>query len=181
MQSTSSTGPVSATGRVARWSASHKWLVLIATILVLVGTVFASASVTPILQDGGEGVGESQAAADLFDQKFPPSAERSAKPRCGQLRQRCLGTRRVRTADILHKRQLRDPCAGPGRLSNVCMLSRSSFASLNSLLAERRRSSDLAPNWTRLERDLYQHRQVRHEQGERDPCRRHPFRDDPSD
>ena len=77
MQGASSISTVTATGRVARWSATHKWWVLVATLLVLVGTVFASSAVTPVLQDGGEGVGESQVAADLFDEKFPTSADSS--------------------------------------------------------------------------------------------------------
>ena len=77
MQATSfSSAPVTATGRVVRWSATHRWWVLAATLLVLVGTVFASATVTPVLQDGG-GTGESQLADDLFDEKYPGGAESS--------------------------------------------------------------------------------------------------------
>lgn len=66
---------MTATGRVARWSATHRWWVLLASLLVLVAAVGASATLTPVLQTSGDGAGESQVATDLFNEKYPPSTE----------------------------------------------------------------------------------------------------------
>ena len=69
---------VTPTAKVARWSAKHRWWVLAATLLTLVVSVVASGIYEPQLQDGDGDVGESKAASELLDDKFPsgtPSAE----------------------------------------------------------------------------------------------------------
>ena len=69
---------VTPTAKVARWSAKHRWWVLAATLLTLVASVVASGMYEPQLQDGDGDVGESKAASELLDEKFPqgtPSSE----------------------------------------------------------------------------------------------------------
>ncbi len=63
---------LSPTARVARWSAAHRWVVLAATLLVLVGAVFASATYdVQIDEEGDVGVGDSGKASQILDENFP--------------------------------------------------------------------------------------------------------------
>ena len=65
------------TARVSQWSATHRWWVLAATLLVLVAAVFASITFEVRLQDGDGGVGESNAGAEVIDEKFPHGGDAS--------------------------------------------------------------------------------------------------------
>ena len=69
---------LSPTARISRWSAKQRWWVLAATLLTLVAAVAASAIYEPQLQDGDAAVGESKAASELLNERFPrgtPSPE----------------------------------------------------------------------------------------------------------
>ena len=69
------------TGRIARWSARHRWLVLAASLVVIVIAVGAIVGVGTDTRDGS-GVGESGKADDLLDERFggppPPDQVRTA-------------------------------------------------------------------------------------------------------
>ena len=75
MQSESSISSISPTARVARWSAAHKWVVLAATLLVLVASVFASGAYEVRLQEGDVGMGDSGEANLILDESFPRGGE----------------------------------------------------------------------------------------------------------
>lgn len=67
MQSISSSGPVTATDRVARWGATHKWWVLASTGLVLVTAMFVPNAVEVKLMDENEfAEGEWDEAVRLY-------------------------------------------------------------------------------------------------------------------
>ena len=69
---TSNGTALSPTAHVARWSAAHRWVVLAATLLVLVGAVFASATYeVQIDEEGDVGVGDSGKASQILDENFP--------------------------------------------------------------------------------------------------------------
>ena len=62
---------LSFTGRIANWSARHRWWVVAASVLVLVMAVFASSVVeTKMLDDNELGEGESGEATRLLDERF---------------------------------------------------------------------------------------------------------------
>ncbi len=63
------------TARVARWSAHHRWIVLVATFLVLAASVFASATLEVALQDTEGDIGESAEAHSVLAAKFPRGGE----------------------------------------------------------------------------------------------------------
>ncbi len=68
---TDSGSNLSFTGRIANWSARHRWWVVAATVLVLVIAVFASTVVeTKMLDDNELGEGESGEATRLLDERF---------------------------------------------------------------------------------------------------------------
>ena len=59
------------TGRIASWSARHRWWVIAATVLVLVAAMFVSSAVeTKLLDDNELGEGESGKAIRLLDERF---------------------------------------------------------------------------------------------------------------
>ena len=59
------------TGRIASWSARHRWWVIAASVLVLVLAVFVSGTVeTKLLDDNEIGEGESGEAIRLLDERF---------------------------------------------------------------------------------------------------------------
>ena len=62
---------MTATARVANWSAHHRWIVLTMTLLALATAMFASASLEVVLQNGEGDVGESGEAHALLAEKFP--------------------------------------------------------------------------------------------------------------
>ena len=62
---------LSFTGRIAGWSARHRWWVIAASVLVLVMAVFISSTVeTKMLDDNELGEGESGAAMRLMNERF---------------------------------------------------------------------------------------------------------------
>jgi uncharacterized membrane protein YdfJ with MMPL/SSD domain len=63
------TTTVTATAQVARWSAHHRWLVLLATFLSLAAALFASQSLEVQLQQGEGDTGESGEAHSVIQQK----------------------------------------------------------------------------------------------------------------
>ena len=66
---------LSFTGRIAGWSARHRWWVVAATVLVLVMAVFVSSTVeTKLLDDNELGEGESGEAIRLLDERFDDGA-----------------------------------------------------------------------------------------------------------
>ena len=79
MQSVSSIGSISPTARVARWSAAHKWVVLAATLLVLVAAVFASSAYEVRLQEDDVGTGDSGAASLILEESFPRRGENATE------------------------------------------------------------------------------------------------------
>ena len=59
------------TGRIASWSARHRWWVIAASVLVLVLAVFVSSAVeTKLLDDNAFGEGESGEAIRLLEERF---------------------------------------------------------------------------------------------------------------
>ncbi len=70
-------GPgLSPTARVARWSATHRLVVLAATLLVLVGAIFTSATVeVNIDEEGDVGVRDSGRASQILDENFPTGGD----------------------------------------------------------------------------------------------------------
>jgi uncharacterized membrane protein YdfJ with MMPL/SSD domain len=61
---------LSPTARVAGWSARHRWWVVLAAVMTLVLAGFASSTFeTQILSNDGGGVGESQIAAELLEER----------------------------------------------------------------------------------------------------------------
>ncbi len=59
------------TGRIASWSARHRWWVIAASVLVLVMAIFVSSAVeTKLLDDSQLGEGESGRAMRLLDERF---------------------------------------------------------------------------------------------------------------
>ena len=68
---------LSFTGRIAGWSARHRWWVLAATVLTLIAAIVASALYEPQIQDDDLGVGESRAGAEVLDGKFPRGSDAS--------------------------------------------------------------------------------------------------------
>ena len=63
---------LSFTGRVASWSARHRWWVAAGAFAVVLIAVFVLSSVEAEIRDDGGGVGESGKADELFDERFRP-------------------------------------------------------------------------------------------------------------
>ncbi len=62
---------LSFTGRIAAWSAKHRWWVLAASVLVLVMAIFVSGAVeTKLLDESEIGEGESGVAGRLLEERF---------------------------------------------------------------------------------------------------------------
>jgi uncharacterized membrane protein YdfJ with MMPL/SSD domain len=68
-------GATTATARVARWSAHHRWIVMVVTFLTLAASVYASATLEVKLQNGEGDVGESGEAHAVLAEKFPRGNE----------------------------------------------------------------------------------------------------------
>ena len=67
---------LSPTARVARWSAAHRLVVLAATLLVLVGAIFTSATLEVQLDEEGDvSVGDSGRASHILDENFPTGGD----------------------------------------------------------------------------------------------------------
>ena len=64
------TSTLSFTGRIAAWSARHRWWVVAASVMMLVLAVLASSTFTPKLLDDSNGEGEAAAGADLISERF---------------------------------------------------------------------------------------------------------------
>ena len=65
------TSRLTPTARISVWSSTHCWWVLAATVVVLALGVAASATFEVKLQDGDGGVGESDAGAQILNERFP--------------------------------------------------------------------------------------------------------------
>jgi len=70
-QTSSALKGLSATARVAAWSAHHRWWVVAASVLIFVSAMFVSSTVeTKLLNDNEIGEGESGRAVRLLDERF---------------------------------------------------------------------------------------------------------------
>tara|TARA_B100001179_G_scaffold128027_1_gene91771 strand:+ start:1015 stop:3225 length:2211 start_codon:yes stop_codon:yes gene_type:complete len=71
---------LSFTARIAHWSAVHRWIILLATVLVIVLAVLAIGFVRTETRDDGGGVGESGEGSELLNERFAsePDASESA-------------------------------------------------------------------------------------------------------
>ena len=63
---------MSFTARIAHWSAVHRWIILLATVLVIVLAVLAIGFVGTETRDDGGGVGESDEGSELLNERFAP-------------------------------------------------------------------------------------------------------------
>ena len=63
---------LSFTARIARWSAVHRWLILLAAVLVIVLAVLAIGMIGTETRDDGGGVGESGKGSELLNERFAP-------------------------------------------------------------------------------------------------------------
>ena len=70
VESTLETSQLAFTGRIANWSATHRWWVVGASVTMLVLAVLASSTFTPKLLDHDNGEGESAVGADLVTERF---------------------------------------------------------------------------------------------------------------
>ena len=61
---------LSFTARLAHWSAVHRWLVLLATIIVIVLALASIIVVGTEIRDDGSGVGESGEGSELLNERF---------------------------------------------------------------------------------------------------------------
>ena len=73
-RSTLDASTLSFTGRIANWSARHRWWVVAASVMMLVLAVLASGTVKTELLEDFNGVGEAGVGADLVDERFEHSA-----------------------------------------------------------------------------------------------------------
>ena len=64
------TAGLSFTGRIAGWSARHRWWVLVASFIVILLAVFVLSSIETKERPDDDGVGESDRAEDLMDERF---------------------------------------------------------------------------------------------------------------
>ena len=70
-QPTSEGSNLSFTGRIANWSARHRWWVVAATVLIVISAIFVSSTVeTKLLDDNAIAEGESGEATRLLDDRF---------------------------------------------------------------------------------------------------------------
>ena len=60
---------LSATARLAYWSARHRWKVVVLSVVTFVLALFALVAVGTEIRDGG-GVGDSGRGSDLLDERF---------------------------------------------------------------------------------------------------------------
>ena len=70
-------GSLTPTARISLWSARHRWWVFAATVLVLAAGIAASAMFEVKLQEGDGGVGESDAGAQILNERFPRGSSAS--------------------------------------------------------------------------------------------------------
>ena len=72
---------LSATARLAYWSARHRWVVVALSVVAIAVALFALIAVGTEIRDGG-GVGESGRGSDLLNERFgvPPPAETVVVP-----------------------------------------------------------------------------------------------------
>ena len=66
---------ISVTGRIAGWSARHRWWVIAASLLVMFLAVYIVVGVGTEIRDDDEGVGESGRAVKLMDERFRSGPE----------------------------------------------------------------------------------------------------------
>ena len=78
--SSANTG-LSFTARLAHWSAVHRWIILLATVIVIVLAVFSIIAVGTETRDDDSGVGESGKGSALLNERFAadPSATQPAR------------------------------------------------------------------------------------------------------
>ena len=78
--SSANTG-LSFTARLAHWSAVHCWIILLATVIVIVLAVFSIIAVGTETRDDDSGVGESGKGSALLNERFAadPSATQPAR------------------------------------------------------------------------------------------------------
>ena len=78
--SSANTG-LSFTARLAHWSAVHSWIILLATVIVIVLAVFSIIAVGTETRDDDSGVGESGKGSALLNERFAadPSATQPAR------------------------------------------------------------------------------------------------------
>ena len=69
-QSTLDVSGLSFTGRIARWSASHRWWVIAASALVFILALIVLNTVSAVTNDGDAAVGEAATGADLLYEQF---------------------------------------------------------------------------------------------------------------
>ena len=69
-QMTIDTSTFMASARVAAWSARNRWLVVLASVLVLVAAVFVSSTFETKIYDGDGEEGESAVAVNLVEERF---------------------------------------------------------------------------------------------------------------
>ena len=69
-ESTLDTSGLSFTGKVAGWSARYRWLVVTASVLVMVLAVFSLSAMETKMYDGDGGAGDSAVGLDLIDERF---------------------------------------------------------------------------------------------------------------
>ncbi|MEE8278536.1 MAG: MMPL family transporter, partial [Thermoanaerobaculia bacterium] len=75
MASSSSQGALSFTARMARWSARHRWRVVIAWVVLVVAALFVTSAVGTDTDIGQGGTGESQEVIDLLEDRFGEEQE----------------------------------------------------------------------------------------------------------
>ncbi len=67
---------LSPTARVARWSARHRWWVVVASVVTIALAMYVLSSVeTKTLDGNAGGVGDSQKASELIDERFRAESE----------------------------------------------------------------------------------------------------------
>ena len=76
----STTSGLSFTARIARWSAVHHWLILLASVMAIVLAVLSISMIgAEIRDDDGGGVGESGKGSKLMGERFAPSSSADAE------------------------------------------------------------------------------------------------------
>jgi hypothetical protein len=62
------------TSRISYWSARHRWLIMAASIMVIVGAYLSTAFVGADIRDDDGGVGESGRGSELLGERFKMTA-----------------------------------------------------------------------------------------------------------
>jgi len=68
---------LSFTARIAHWSAVHRWIILLAAVLVIVLAVLAIRFVGTETRDDGGGVGESGEGSEILNERFASDRDAS--------------------------------------------------------------------------------------------------------